>query len=181
MKFQPSEGSPHTQEDAIEAKAFVDLYNISSERFRQKNSLNVFPSTRDARFRFQVLLPSASTGFWRLCSIEDLEEAYGWFSTKGRKPFSATQYGLCIRCDEALGPEQGSQRAAGPGWQSLAAKAPRSKPDLPCNIPTRMVRPEEASLFGFIMCRGLISHRSYSLFGKYRGQKGLVMFLRFGW
>jgi GNAT superfamily N-acetyltransferase len=141
------------EEEAIEVKAFVDLYSVS-------------PATLTAEERFDCLsindgcaisLPSApAIGLNRILglnSVKDLEQAYWWMDGKTGNRF------LQVNMDGALAATKDWILAKGlleygVGWAKLVYDAPSVNSSVPSSFRTRLVHVEEAPLFGSMLCRG---------------------------
>ncbi|WP_312930909.1 GNAT family N-acetyltransferase [Agrobacterium cavarae] len=148
-----SQRSSPTEEEAIEVKAFVDLYNVS-------------PATLKSEEHFECLLinggcaislPSApAMGLNRVLginSVNDLEEAYGWMKGKSGNRF------LQVNMDRAPARTKDWILAKGlleygVGWAKLVYDGSSANLSEPNSIRTRHVHIEEAVLFGSMVCKG---------------------------
>lgn len=87
MNSHFSQRSSPAEEEAIEVKAFVDLYNVSPPALKAEEHFECLPINRGCA----ISLPSApAIGLNRvlgLNSVKDLEEAYGWMSGKNGHRF----------------------------------------------------------------------------------------------
>lgn len=140
-------------EEAIEVKAFVDLYNVSPARLKCEEHFDCMPINGGCA----ISLPSApAIGLNRvlgLMSLNDLEQAYEWMHGKSGDRF------VQINIDRApLGTKDWilakGLHEYGVGWAKLVHDG--SSPNLsgPDTIRTRRVRAEEATLFGSMVCKG---------------------------
>ncbi len=153
MNTQFSERSFPAKEDAIEAKAFVDLHRLSPEHLRDEEQFECLPINGGCA----ISLPSApAIGLNRvlgLGSVEDLDKAYHWMRQKTGNRF------LQLNVDAASGEvrnwiQSKGLHEHGPGWAKLTRSAPLSSLESPGRVRTRRVKVDEAALFGSMMCKG---------------------------
>jgi hypothetical protein len=141
------------EDEAIEAKAFIDLHKVS-------------PGALKADERFECLaisggcaisLPNApAIGLNRvlgLSSDEDLETAYQWMKAKRGNRF------LQVNVDSASAETNAWIKAKGleehgVGWAKLVYDSPTTSFTVTNAFKTRRVYIEEAKLFGTMMCDG---------------------------
>jgi hypothetical protein len=141
------------KEDAIEAKAFVDLHRLSPEHLRDEEQFECLPINGGCA----VSLPNApAIGLNRvlgLGSVEDLDKAYNWMRRKAGNRF--LQLNVDAASDEVRNWIQTKDlHEHGPGWAKLTRSAPFSRLELPGRVRTRRVKVDEAALFGSMMCKG---------------------------
>jgi hypothetical protein len=153
LNSQFSERSFPAKEDAIEAKAFVDLHRLSPEHLRDKEHFECFPINGGCA----ISLPNApSIGLNRvlgLGSVEDLNKAYNWIRRKAGNRF--LQLNLDAASDEVRDWVQTKDLLEhGPGWAKLTRSGPSSSLEPPGSVRTQRVQVDEAPLFGSMMCTG---------------------------
>ena len=148
-----SQHSSPAEEEAIEVKAFVDLYNVSPATLKSEEHFECLPINRGCA----ISLPSApAIGLNRvlgLSSVKDLEEAYGWMIGKTGHRF------LQVNIDKASAGTKDWILAKGlleygVGWAKLVYDGSSANLSEPNSIRTRLVHVEEAALFGSMVCKG---------------------------
>lgn len=153
MNYRFSERAFPTNEDAIEAQAFVDLHRLSPREFREEQQFECLPIKGGCA----ISLPNApAIGLNRILglgSVVLLDEAYDWMRAKAGRRF------LQINVDAVSGEVRDWIRARdlkehGAGWAKLTCNAPSNSLDSRNRIRTRRVTFDEAALFGRMMCEG---------------------------
>jgi hypothetical protein len=142
-----------TREDAIEAKAFMDLHRLAPANLRDREQFECLHISGGCA----ISLPSAPViGLNRvlgLGSVEDLDTAYNWMRQKAGNRF--LQLNIDAASDEVRRWIQTRGLSEhGNGWSKLTLKAPFTGLEPRGGVLTRKVRPEEALLFGSMMCQG---------------------------
>lgn len=153
MNTQFSGRSFPAKEDAIEAKAFVDLHRLSPEHLRDEEQFECLPINGGCA----ISLPNApAIGLNRvlgLGSVEDLDKACNWMRRKAGNRF--LQLNVDAVSDEVRDWVQTKKLLEhGPGWAKLTRSAPLSSLEPPGRVRTRRVKVDEAPLFGSMMCKG---------------------------
>ena len=153
MDFQISERIFPTREDAIEAKAFMDLHRLAPADLRDREQFECLPISGGCA----ISLPSAPViGLNRvlgLGSIQDVDTAYNWMRQKAGNRF--LQLHIDAASDEVRRWVQTRGLSEhGNGWSKLTLKAPVTSLEPRGGVLTRKVRTEEAQLFGSLMCQG---------------------------
>ncbi|TNM63329.1 N-acetyltransferase [Aliirhizobium smilacinae] len=153
MDPYPSDVPRSANEDAIEAKAFIDLYQAARQRLPGEEQFDCISIHGGCA----ISLPRApAIGLNRILGVgvpEDLDEAYAWMSNKAGNRF------LQINMDAASDElrhwiEAKGLRAYGPGWAKLRRDASAGSLPPSGDVKTRKVRRDEAELFGAMMCAG---------------------------
>ncbi|NRP75043.1 hypothetical protein ILFOPFJJ_05966 [Ensifer psoraleae] len=153
MNSHFSQRSSPTKEDAIEAKAFVDLHRVSPEHLRVEEQFECVSINGGCA----ISLPSApAIGLNRvlgLGSVADLDKAHNWMGRKAGNRFlqlnvdtASDEVRTWIQCKDLL--------EHGPGWAKLTRSAPLGSLKPPGNLRTRRVQIDEAPIFGSMMCKG---------------------------
>lgn len=142
-----------TNEDAIEAKAFMDLYHAAHGKLPGEEQFECISIHGGCA----ISLPRApAIGLNRILGLgtpEDLEEAYAWMSSKAGNRF--LQVNVDAATDELKHWIQSKGMAAyGPGWAKLRRDASAGSLPPSGDVKTRKVRPDQAELFGAMMCAG---------------------------
>jgi hypothetical protein len=150
----PSSDQPClTKEDAIEAKAFIDLHQAARGRLADDERFGCIAINGGCA----ISLPSApAIGLNRILGLttsEDLDEAYSWMSGRAGKRF------LQVNTDAASDEVKHWIRSKGfvphgPGWAKLSRSANAVSLPSPGLVETRKVRSDEAEVFGAMMCAG---------------------------
>jgi hypothetical protein len=116
-----------------------------------------------------ISLPSAhAIGLNRILGLttrEDLNEAYSWMRARTGNRF--LQVNTDTASDELtqwIG-SKGSV-AYGPGWAKLRRSTDAVSLPWPGAVKTRKVRPDEAKVFGAMMCAGLAFRKPSLLYGQ---------------
>ncbi|MDQ0323933.1 GNAT superfamily N-acetyltransferase [Pararhizobium capsulatum DSM 1112] len=153
MNSHFSQRSSPAEEEAIEVKAFVDLYNVSPAELRAEEHFECLPINRGCA----ISLPSApAIGLNRvlgLNSVTDLEEAYEWMIGKtGHRFFQ-------VNIDKVSAGTKDWILAKGlleygVGWAKLVYDGSSVNLSEPNSFRTRLVHVEEAMLFGSMVCKG---------------------------
>ncbi len=142
-----------TEEDAIEAKAFIDLHNAAHSLLTAEERFECVSTNGGC----MISLPSApAIGLNRILGLtksEDLDEAYDWMRQRAGKRF------LQVNTDAASdGVKRWIQSKGlttyGPGWVKLRRPAEVASFPSPSTVKTRKVRHDEARVFGAMMCAG---------------------------
>lgn len=141
-----------TVEDAIEAKAFIDLYEAAHDRLQGEEQFECVSINGGCA----ISLPNApAIGLNRIIGLttsEDLDEAYNWMKERTGNRF------LQLNVDDASNDlrrwiQSKELLPHGPGWAKL--KRTDTVSILPPSaVKTRKVRPDEAQVFGAMMCAG---------------------------
>ncbi|MCP2158421.1 MULTISPECIES: GNAT family N-acetyltransferase [unclassified Agrobacterium] len=140
-----------TQEDAIEAKAFIDLHKAARGRLTDEERFACVSMNGGCT----ISLPSApAIGLNRILGLttrEDLDKAYSWMRGKTGNRF------LQVNADTASDEltqwiETKGLVAYGPGWAKLRRSTDTVPLPSPGTVKTRKVRPDEAEVFGAMMC-----------------------------
>lgn len=148
-----SKRSSPAEEEAIEVRAFVDLYNVSPAILKAQEHFGCLPINHGCA----ISLPSSpAIGLNRvlgLSSVKDLEEAYGWMIGKTGNRF------FQINTDRVSAETKDWILARGlleygVGWAKLVYDAPSVNFSEPNSFRTRLVHVEEAMLFGSMVCTG---------------------------
>ncbi|WP_426239274.1 GNAT family N-acetyltransferase [Pararhizobium sp. DWP1-1-3] len=148
-----SQRSSPAEEEAVEVKAFVDLYNASPATLKAEEHFGCLPINRGCA----ISLPSApAIGLNRvlgLNSVEELEEAYRWMKRKTGHRF------LQVNTDKVSAETKDWILAKGlledgVGWAKLVYDRSSVNLSEPNSFRTRLVHVEEASLFGSMVCKG---------------------------
>ncbi|WP_313199560.1 N-acetyltransferase [Rhizobium sp.] len=165
-----------TKEDAIEAKAFVDLHRLSSLPLREKEHFDCLAIDEGCA----ISLPDASAiGLNRilgLASLRQLDQAFDWMEHKAGNRF------LQLNVDAAPDDVKNWVRAKdlqehGPGWAKLGYCPASRCVAPPVRVHTRVVAVNEATLFGAMMCEGFNFPPSLiSLWSAIVGKKGWSCF-----
>ena len=142
-----------TKEDAIEAKAFVDLHRVSPDHLRTEEHFDCVSIHGGCA----ISLPSApAIGLNRvlgLGSVEDLDKAYTWMAEKAGDRFF--QLNLDAASAEMKAWVQSKALPEhGPGWAKLTRSVSMGSLPAPGSVRTRSVQADEALLFGSMMCDG---------------------------
>lgn len=153
MDFQISDRIFPTREDAIEAKAFMDLHRLAPANLRVKEQFECLHISGGCA----ISLPNAPViGLNRvlgLGSVQDLDTAYNWMRQKAGNRF--LQLNIDAASDEVRRWVQTRGLSEhGNGWSKLRFKAPVTSLEPRGGVLTRKVRREEAQLFGSMMCQG---------------------------
>ncbi|ULJ75882.1 GNAT family N-acetyltransferase [Rhizobium gallicum] len=140
-----------TKEDAIEAKAFIDLHNAAHSLLADEERFECVSINGGCT----ISLPSApAIGLNRILGLtksEDLDEAYDWMRQRAGKRF--LQVNTDAASDEVKHWIQSKRLTTyGPGWAKLRRTAD-ALPS-PSTVKTRKVRHDEAEVFGAMMCAG---------------------------
>lgn len=142
-----------TQEDAIEAKAFIDLHKAARGRLADEERFECVSVNGGC----MISLPSApAIGLNRILGLtttEDLDEAYTWMRKRAGNRF------LQVNTDAASDNlkhwiESKGLVAYGPGWAKLRRSTDAVSLPSSSTVQTRKVRPDEAEVFGAMMCAG---------------------------
>ncbi|TZG32442.1 GNAT family N-acetyltransferase [Agrobacterium sp. B1(2019)] len=142
-----------TQEDAIEAKAFIDLHRAARGRLADDERFECVSMNGGCA----ISLPSApAIGLNRILGLtrsEDLDKAYTWMKGKTGNRF------LQVNIDAASDELKHWIRSKGlvpygPGWAKLSRSADAASLPSPNAVKTRRVLPDEAEVFGAMMCAG---------------------------
>ncbi|ARM91074.1 N-acetyltransferase family protein (plasmid) [Rhizobium sp. CIAT894] len=153
MNPSPSADVGPRQEDAIEAKAFIDLYQAARGQLPDEERFDCVSLQGGC----VISLPRApATGLNRILGLgktEDLDEAYNWM--EGRRGNRFLQLNIDAASDAVKHWVQSKGLIPhGPGWAKLARNADAVADLAPGAVKTRQVLPEEARLFGAMMCAG---------------------------
>lgn len=142
-----------TVEDAIEAKAFIDLHDAAHGRLRGKEQFECVPINGGCT----ISLPRApAIGLNRILGLttsEDLDEAYDWMKKRPGNRF------LQLNVDAASNElrhwiQSKGLLPYGPGWAKLRQTTDTVSLPSPSAVKTRKVRLDEAEVFGAMMCAG---------------------------
>jgi GNAT superfamily N-acetyltransferase len=142
-----------TLEDAIEAKAFIDLYKAARGRLADEVRFDCVSLNGGCT----ISLPSApAIGLNRILGLTnsvDLDEAYKWMRQRVGKRF--LQVNTDAASDEVRRWIQSKGLITyGPGWAKLRRTTDAASLPSPAAVKTRKVRPDEAQVFGAMMCAG---------------------------
>jgi GNAT superfamily N-acetyltransferase len=153
MNSHFSQHSSPAEEEAIEVKAFVDLYNVSPATLKAEEHFECLPINRGCA----ISLPSApAIGLNRvlgLSSLKDLEEAYGWMTGKtGHRFLQVDTERASAETKEWILTK--GLLEYGVGWAKLVYDGSSVNRWEPNSLRTRLVHVEEAMLFGSMLCRG---------------------------
>ncbi len=148
-----SQHSSPAEEEAIEVKAFVDLYNVSPATLKSEEHFECLPINRGCA----ISLPSApAIGLNRvlgLSSVKDLKEAYGWMTGKtGHRFLQVDTERASAETKEWILTK--GLLEYGVGWAKLVYDGSLLNRSEPNSLRTRLVHVEEAMLFGSMLCRG---------------------------
>jgi len=142
-----------TVEDAIEAKAFIDLHDAAHGRLRGEEQFECVPINGGCT----ISLPRApAIGLNRILGLttsEDLDEAYDWMKKRPGNRF------LQLNVDAASNElrhwiQSKGLLPYGPGWAKLRQTTDTVSLLSPSAVKTRKVRLDEAEVFGAMMCAG---------------------------
>ncbi|NKQ69734.1 N-acetyltransferase [Rhizobium sp. UPM1132] len=142
-----------TKEDAIEAKAFIDLHNAARDQLADEERFECISMNGGCT----ISLPSApAIGLNRILGLtdsEDLDEAYNWMRQRLGKRF--LQVNTDAASDEVRRWIQSKGLITyGPGWAKLRRTTDAASLPSAAAVKTRKVRPDEAQVFGAMMCAG---------------------------
>lgn len=141
------------KEDAIEAKAFIDLHNAAHGLLAEEERFQCVSINGGC----MISLPSApAIGLNRILGLtrsEDLDSAYDWMKQKAGKRF--LQVNTDTASDEIkLWIQSKGLTTYGLGWAKLRRRADAGFLPPPSTVKTRKVRRNEAEVFGAMMCAG---------------------------
>jgi GNAT superfamily N-acetyltransferase len=148
-----SQHSSPAEEEAIEVKAFIDLYSVSPATLKAKEHFKCLSINEGCA----ISLPSApAIGLNRILglnSVKDLGKAYGWMDGKTGNRF------LQINMDTVSAGTKDWILAKGlteygVGWEKLVYNGSSVNLPEPSSFQTRLVHVEEAMLFGSMVCKG---------------------------
>ncbi|TBC89012.1 GNAT family N-acetyltransferase [Rhizobium ruizarguesonis] len=148
-----SDNSCPTREDAIEAKAFIDLHDAAHGLLADEERFECVSMNGGCT----ISLPSApAIGLNRILGLtksEDLDKAYDWMRQRAGKRF--LQVNADAASDEVKHWIQSKGLTTyGPGWAKLRRTADAVSLLSPSTVKTRKVRQNEAEVFGAMMCAG---------------------------
>lgn len=140
------------EDEAIEVKAFVSLYNVSPPRLKETERFGCLSLDGGCA----ISLPSApAIGLNRVLGlrhIDDLEKACSWMQGKtGNRFLQINLNAASVEIKDWM--EAKGLAEHGPGWAKLVLDGAYN-PEWDRSVPTRLVQPEEAGLFGSMMCEG---------------------------
>lgn len=154
MNFRSSDQPYPTKEDAIEAKAFIDLHKAAHGRLADDERFGCISINGGCA----ISLPSApAIGLNRILGLttnEGVDEAYRWMSGRAGNKF------LQVNTDTASDELKHWIRSKGlvphgSGWAKLSLSADAvCLPSQGAAVKTRKVRSDEADVFGAMMCAG---------------------------
>ncbi|WP_454858081.1 GNAT family N-acetyltransferase [Rhizobium binxianense] len=142
-----------TQEDAIEAKAFIDLHRAARGRLAEEERFECLSMNGGCA----ISLPSApAIGLNRILGLttrEYLDGAYSWMRARTGNRF--LQVNTDTASDEVKHWIQSKGLVPhGPGWAKLSRSADAVSLPSQDAVKTRKVRSDEAEVFGAMMCAG---------------------------
>ncbi len=148
-----SERVSSTEEDAIEAKAFVDLHRLSPQLLRDREKFDCLAIDEGCA----ISLPQApAIGLNRILglgSVGQLDQAFEWMRRKAGNRF--LQVNMDTAPDDVKNWIQTRKlQEHGPGWAKLGCGAPLQRVSAAARVHTRKVAVDEATLFGAMMCEG---------------------------
>lgn len=152
VSYSPDEPCP-TPEDAIEAKAFIDLHRAAHRRLADEERFECVSINGGCT----ISLPSApAIGLNRILGLsksDDLDEAYDWMRRRAGKRF--LQVNTDVASDDVKNwLHSKGLTTYGPGWTKLRSTADAVSVPSPSPVRTRKVRHDEAEVFGAMMCAG---------------------------
>lgn len=150
LNLHVSQRSSPADEEAIEVKAFVDLYNVSPATLKAEEHFECLPINRGCA----ISLPSApAIGLNRvlgLNSMKDIEEAYGWMTGKtGHRFLQVDTERASAETKEWILTK--GLLEYGVGWAKLVYDGSSVNRSEPSFFRTRLVHVEEAMLFGSVV------------------------------
>ncbi|WP_261337436.1 N-acetyltransferase [Rhizobium leguminosarum] len=142
-----------TKEDAIEAKAFIDLHNAARGQLADEERFECISMNGGCT----ISLPSApAIGLNRILGLtksEDLDKAYDWMKQRAGK--RVLQVNTDAASDQVKHWIQSKGLTTyGPGWAKLRRTTDAVSLPSAAAVKTRKVWPDEAQVFGAMMCAG---------------------------
>lgn len=165
-----------TPEDAIEAKAFIDLHRVSARQLIDDEQFECMPLGKGCAISLPAAPAMGLNRILGLTTTEDLDHAYSWMMGRNGKRF------LQLNDNTASGDvktwlQSKALVAQQPGWAKLTRNAGAFAMAPSPDIRTRTVGRDEAEFFGTMMCRGFgFPDRLWSLWAAIVGQENWACF-----